>query len=183
MPPHRHLVHRGIVVGAFALSMALVPVAGTAQDAEEQPPPVPRVQVRDSGAPLAPPRERPLEERLDGDERDAEADADETTRDRMVLTLSPQVTSVGAPVQALVRLAPNAENRLLRLMVDSGDYFRSSDVQLDGEDAASAHFLPLVGLPEGRYQLLAVLYDARGEVARGTQTLHLVSTVARPNPD
>jgi hypothetical protein len=52
-------------------------------------------------------------------------------------------------VRSLVRVAPHRDNRLLRVEIDSPDYFRSSDVQLEGELAARNHFFSWRSLPPG----------------------------------
>jgi len=56
-------------------------------------------------------------------------------------------------VRSLIRVAPHRNNRLLRVEIDSPDFFRSSDVQLEGELAARNHFFSWKSLPRGSYEL------------------------------
>jgi hypothetical protein len=91
------------------------------------------------------------------------------------LQLSPRAGFAGTYVQARIRVHPDAQNRLLRLSVESPNYFRSSDVTLNGSDAAVTHVVPLRALPAGSYAVLAIVYGAEGERARSLQTLELRS--------
>lgn len=94
----------------------------------------------------------------------------------LAVRVTPRFALVGAWVQTAVRVTPDADNRLLRIMVDSEDYFRSSDVQLDGAYAARTHYLRLKDLPAGEYSLLAVVYGSRGERARMQHRFQLWSS-------
>jgi hypothetical protein len=94
--------------------------------------------------------------------------------------VSPAVAIEGSAVQATVRVVPNSDNRLLRIMVDSENYFRSSDVELNGDDAATTHYLALNSLPAGEYSFVAVVYGTHGERARIGEEFRLVS---RQEPD
>lgn len=93
----------------------------------------------------------------------------------LTLRVTPLFALAGYPVQAMVRVTPNSDNRLLRIMVDSENYFQSSDVQLNGLDAAVTHYVPMKALPAGRYELLAVVYGTQGERARIDQKFRLLS--------
>lgn len=92
----------------------------------------------------------------------------------ITVRVTPTFAIEGSPVQAMVRVTPNAENRLLRITVDSESYFRSSDVQLDGDQAAITHYLPMHSLPTGEYAFLAVVYGPDRERARSYETFRLL---------
>ena len=51
----------------------------------------------------------------------------------------------------------------LRIVVEAGDYFKSSDVQLDGVDAPATHQFTWKELPSGAYRVEAILTRADGE--------------------
>ena len=92
----------------------------------------------------------------------------------ITVRVTPAFAIEGSPVQAMVRVARHAENRLLRITVDSENYFRSSDVELDGENAAITHYLPMNSLPAGEYAFLAVVYGPSGERARSYEEFRLL---------
>jgi hypothetical protein len=91
------------------------------------------------------------------------------------LQVTPRMAIAGTFVQALVRVYPNVENRLLRVSVESTGYFRSSDVSLDGADAKISHLVPLRALPAGSYDVVAVVYGSEGERARSLEKFELRS--------
>ena len=91
------------------------------------------------------------------------------------LQLSPKAALAGTYVQARIRVHPDVQNRLLRISVESPNYFSSSDVMLNGADAAITHMVPLRALPAGSYAVVAVVYGVKGERARSLQTLELRS--------
>ncbi len=91
------------------------------------------------------------------------------------LQVSPRSARAGTFVQARVRVHPDVENRLLRVTVESSSYFRSSDVALDGADAAITHVVPLRALPAGSYAVVAIVYGTEGERARSLQRLEMRS--------
>ena len=93
----------------------------------------------------------------------------------VTVRVSPVFAIEGSPVRAMVRVVPNSDNRLLRIMVDSENYFRSSDVELNGDDAATTHYLALNSLPAGEYSFFAVVYGTRGERARIMEEFRLLS--------
>jgi hypothetical protein len=84
----------------------------------------------------------------------------------LTLRVTPRLAWIGSAVQALVRIIPDDRNRRLQITVDSPDYYRSSDVTLDGADARRSHLLLLTSLPAGSYAIHAVVYGTSGERGR-----------------
>jgi hypothetical protein len=77
--------------------------------------------------------------------------------------VSPAVAMAPAYVRALVTIPREASNRLLRVSLDSGDFYRSSDLPLEGAQAAFSHQLTWRSVPSGLYVVTAELY-ASGEL-------------------
>ncbi len=84
----------------------------------------------------------------------------------LTLRVTPRLAWIGSAVQALVRITPDDRNRRLRITVDSPDYYRSSDVTLDGAEARQSHLLLLTSLPAGSYAIQAVVYGPSEERGR-----------------
>jgi hypothetical protein len=78
------------------------------------------------------------------------------------LTLTSRYSFAPASVRSLVRIAPHPDNRTLRVAVDSPSYFRSSDVELDGERAALNHFFSWRSLPPGNYEVIVTVLGPDG---------------------
>ena len=57
------------------------------------------------------------------------------------MRVSPTVAMAPAYVRALVTIPRDASNRLLRVSLDSGNFYCSSDLPLDGAQAAFGHQL------------------------------------------
>lgn len=77
--------------------------------------------------------------------------------------MTPNVAKAPTTVQLLVRVRTHAENRLLRVTLDSAGYYRSSDVQLDGDRAATMHSVRWSGIPHGEYEVVARLIRSDGK--------------------
>ena len=95
-----------------------------------------------------------------------QAGADESD---VSLSLTQHVARAPATVQLRVRVAPHSDNRVLRVSLDSGAYYRSSDVALDGSGAAPAHLVRWPGVPAGSYTIVVELVRSNGQrrVVRG----------------
>ena len=79
-----------------------------------------------------------------------------------------------ASLQSLVRVPTHPDNRLLRVLIDGDQYYRSSDTQLDGADAAKHYFFTWHRLPPGTYSIVAIVYGARGVRGQRTGTLEVI---------
>jgi hypothetical protein len=99
--------------------------------------------------------------------------------DRLRVDVSPRISLAPAAVRIRAMVTPRAENRGLRIVADSGDYYRSSYITLDGADAAAVTETSFKNLPGGEYEISVALVDAEG---RHTVERRLV-TVASRNQD
>ena len=82
--------------------------------------------------------------------------------DEVTLRLTPRFVSAPGYLRSLIRVAPNAENRLLRVEIDSAGYSRSSDIQLDGASAPTSHFMDWKEVPAGKYDLIVTVIGQGG---------------------
>ena len=69
-----------------------------------------------------------------------------------------------ATVPVTIAVEPGASNRALVVEADSDDYYRSSTIELDGENEKRLHTLELKNLPAGDYVV-------RAEVRSKSETL------------
>jgi len=77
--------------------------------------------------------------------------------------VSPSVSVAPATVRIRVTVAPAADNRAVAIVVDSDDFFRSSEVSLEGDRAPRTIFVEYKSLPAGRYEIRGVLVGSRGQ--------------------
>jgi hypothetical protein len=78
------------------------------------------------------------------------------------LRLATRFAFAPASVQALIRVLPHADNRVLRVLIDGEQFTRSSDTQLEGADAAKHYFFTWQSLPPGTYSIVATVYGSLG---------------------
>jgi hypothetical protein len=89
-------------------------------------------------------------------------------KDPMTLRVTPAVAF--APANLIVRatIENNSANRSVEIVAESEDFYRSSEIELEGNTAPRTSMFEFRSLPPGAYEVRAVLYgvggDARAEV-------------------
>lgn len=94
--------------------------------------------------------------------------------DTVSLRVTPNVAYAPATVSITVTVEPDGQNRALLVEADSAAYYRSSQIQLDGEHAARTHRLLFRGLPPGEHVVSAVVRGTNGSQARVSQKVMVV---------
>lgn len=79
------------------------------------------------------------------------------------LSVTPEMAMEPAHVVVRALIEPDADNRLFSISADSGDYYRSSEMELDGVNAARASEFRYRDLPAGVYEVRAVLIGRNGQ--------------------
>ena len=84
-------------------------------------------------------------------------------KDPLSLRVSPAVSF--APGNLIVRatVESNAANRVMEIVAESEDFYRSSEIQLDGDSAPRTSMFEFRSLPPGTYEVRATLYDISGD--------------------
>jgi hypothetical protein len=95
--------------------------------------------------------------------------------DALRMQLSPSVTRAPALLTVRITLSAAADNRVLKVVAESPDFYRSSEIQLDGANTPPTSVFEFRNLPTGLYQVTGVLIGASGERAK-------VSRLARVEP-
>ena len=82
--------------------------------------------------------------------------------ERLTLKVSPAVAF--APANLIVRatIVADADNRAVEIVAESDDFYRSSQIQLEGEKAARTNMFEFRSLPPGTYEVRANLVGADG---------------------
>jgi hypothetical protein len=101
--------------------------------------------------------------------------ADDPDHDKVTVKVRPVVLFAGGEVRTTVRTPRDARNRALRIIVEGTDYYASSDVQLDGVDAATTHQFTWKDLPGGPYRVDAILVREDGEKTTATNCFAVLS--------
>jgi hypothetical protein len=82
--------------------------------------------------------------------------------EQLRLAVTPAQSIAPANLSIRARVVPNAENRTLEIVAESGEYYRSSQIALQGEHAPITTLLEFRGLPGGDYVVSGILTDSRG---------------------
>lgn len=71
---------------------------------------------------------------------------------------------VDAPgeIEFAIQIQPTEQSRELRVFADSGDYYRSTSIELRGIDSEPLHTFIWRGFPVGDYEIVGLLLDDNG---------------------
>jgi hypothetical protein len=83
--------------------------------------------------------------------------------ERITMKVSPAVAF--APANLIVRamIVADADNRAVEIVAESQDFYRSSEIQLEGEKAPRTNMFEFRSLPPGTYEVRANLRGANGQ--------------------
>lgn len=101
--------------------------------------------------------------------------------DALAMTITPTVAIAPANLHVQIRIEPSTENRRLSLSADSARFYRSSEVQLDGDQAPRILVFDFRNVPGGSYEIHGALFDGHGQ-ERGCarHTVRIMSSAQDP---
>jgi hypothetical protein len=102
--------------------------------------------------------------------------AEDPEQEKVTVKIRPLVLFAGGEVHTTVRTPRDARNRELRVIVEGADFYASSDVQLDGVDAATSHQFTWKDLPGGPYRVDAILLREDGDKTTVTNCFAVLSS-------
>ena len=100
--------------------------------------------------------------------------------DKLSMTVTPNVSSAPSTVIVTATVAKNADNRWLHVEADSGSFYRSSAIQLDGDKAPTVTEFRLNSLPSGNYVVVAKLRNTLGEETVVRRNVIVLSAFGEP---
>ena len=108
------------------------------------------------------------------------ANGDANATEKLSLRVTPNVSSAPGNVIVQATIARDAANRWLHVEADSGSFYRSSSIQLDGDKAPAITEFKLSNLPSGEYAVSARLRDRNGEETTVRRKVVVLSRFAEP---
>jgi hypothetical protein len=81
---------------------------------------------------------------------------------KLTVRLNPLVRLTRGDARGVVSVPRHVNNRVLRVILESEDYYSLSDVQLNGENAPQSHFFYWRDLPPGSYRVTVHVYGTDG---------------------
>ena len=100
---------------------------------------------------------------------------DTVANEKLSLRVTPNVSSAPSNVIVKATITKDAANRWLSIEADSGSFYRSSAIQLDGDNAPTVTEIRLNNLPSGEYNVSAVLKNNLGEETIVRRTVLVLS--------
>jgi hypothetical protein len=83
-------------------------------------------------------------------------------RERLRIAVSPAQSFAPGFIRVRVRIEPSVENRSLEVIADGEQFYRSSQIQLEGDRSPATFNLEMRSLPEGEYRVSGILRDRTG---------------------
>src|SRR5262245_10458074 len=78
-------------------------------------------------------------------------------RPGLSILVSPAVSFAPANLVVRATIAADSDNRAVEIVAESSDFYRSSEVQLDGDRAPRTTLFEFRSLPSGVYEVKAIL--------------------------
>lgn len=103
-----------------------------------------------------------------------------TAHDKVSIRVTPSISRAPAFVRVIARIERDPGNRTLEITADSGEFYRSSRINLEGADAPSVTELALKNLPGGEYQISAVLVDNLGRRSIAQRSVIVMKMIGEP---
>ena len=99
--------------------------------------------------------------------------------ERLTLRVSPAVAFAPANLVVRTTVEPDPSNRSMEIIAESSEFYRSSEIQLDGESGPRTSVFQFRSLPSGEYMVKAILKGAGGrELAAADRQVNVVESAA-----
>jgi hypothetical protein len=100
--------------------------------------------------------------------------------EQLRIAVSPAQSFAPSNLNIRARVVPHDSNRLLQIVAESADFYRSSQVQLDGERAPATMMFEFRGVPGGEYLVYGILTDNGGrQRALAEQQVRVISALGQ----
>jgi hypothetical protein len=99
----------------------------------------------------------------------------------MSMKVSPRQALAPVNLRVSVWVEPNAENRILTIVADSPQFYRSSQIALEGDRAPKTFTIEYPNVPGGQYEVTSALFNSTGrERATIRESAHVVPVGGEP---
>jgi hypothetical protein len=100
-------------------------------------------------------------------------------RDRLTIRVSPAVSFAPANLVVRATIASDPDNRTVEIVAESSDFYRSSEIQLEGERAPRTSLVEFRSIPSGNYEIRVTLRGSSGrERASVRQQVNVIASAA-----
>jgi hypothetical protein len=84
-------------------------------------------------------------------------------KEPLSMQVSPAMAFAPANLVIRTRLEPDANNGAIEVVAESGEFYRSSLIQLEGDRAPRTTTFEFRSVPEGQYEVTALLIGTDGQ--------------------
>ena len=99
--------------------------------------------------------------------------------ERITVKVSPAVAFAPANLVVRTMIEADQDNRAVEIVAESADFYRSSQIQLEGDKAPRTTNFEFRSLPPGTYEVRALLIGTGGEQrAFARQTINVIESGA-----
>jgi len=99
--------------------------------------------------------------------------------ERLSLRVSPSVSFAPANLVVRAMVEAHPDNRAMAIVAESDDFYRASEIQLNGDRAARTTMFEFRDLPSGAYEVRATVFDQRGSPrAQAVSRIQVVESAA-----
>ena len=95
---------------------------------------------------------------------------------RLSIKVSPAQALAPAFVRIQATVHPDAENRALRVVAQSDDFYRATEIQIEGDRGPSVRVVEFPGLPSGLYHVDVFLLGSVGQRAAASALVRVASS-------
>jgi hypothetical protein len=88
----------------------------------------------------------------------------------MTLSVSPAVAFAPATLIVRAKIEADARNRTVEIVAESPAFYRSSEIQLDGDRSPRTNTFEFRSMPPGTYDVRATLRDSSGQARAVVRT-------------
>jgi hypothetical protein len=96
----------------------------------------------------------------------------------ITMKVSPAVSFAPANLVVRATIPSDADNRAVEITAESPDFYRSSEIQLEGDKAARTTTFEFRSLPPGTYEVRATLFGANGKRGVVRQQINVIPSGA-----
>jgi len=90
--------------------------------------------------------------------------------ERLAVRVTPSVAFAPANLNVRATVEANEANRAIEIIAESQDFYRSSEIMLDGDRAPRTTMFVFRSLPGGAYRVRAILKGSNGKELASTQS-------------
>ena len=99
--------------------------------------------------------------------------------ERISVKVSPSVAFAPANLVVRTMIQADQDNRAVEIIAESADFYRSSQIELEGDKAPRTTMFEFRSLPPGTYEVKALLYGTGGEpIAFARQQINVIASGA-----